>query len=93
MDRGTVGLVEMHLRSTHFLAPSGAQKMQMNVLELTIFIFLPQVSLRSVSGQFQVSFRSGSGQSQVSLRSVSGHSVPTLSVRQSLKYLVLFVFD
>ena len=37
----------------HFLAPSGAQEMQMfvrlikNVLELKIFIFLSQVSLKS----------------------------------------------
>ena len=43
-------------------------------LELSIFIFLSQVSLRSVSGQSQVSLRSVSGQSQVSLRSFSGHS-------------------
>ena len=36
-------------------------------LQLSIFIFLSQVSLRSVSGQSQVSLRSVSGQSQVSL--------------------------
>ena len=41
-------------------------------LELSIFIFLSQVSLRSVSGQSQVSPRSVSGLSQVSIRSVLG---------------------
>ena len=43
-----------------FLAPSGAQEMLMFVrlvqvcLELSIFIILSQVSLRSLSGLFQV---------------------------------------
>ena len=41
-----------------------------SVLELTIFIFLSQVSRSSVSGQSQDSLRSVSG-SQVSLRPVS----------------------
>ena len=36
-------------------------------LELLIFIFLSQVSLRSVSGQSQVTLRSVLGHSQVSL--------------------------
>ena len=40
------------------------------VVELTIFIFLYQVSLRSVSGQSQVRLMSDSGQSQVSLMSL-----------------------
>ena len=59
-----------------FLAPSGAQEMQMfvcpvkSVLEFTIFIFL----------------------SQVSLRSLSGLSVLTSSDRRSLKYFVLFIY-
>ena len=63
-------------------------------LELSIFIFLSQVSLnsvsvqsRSVSGQSQFSLRSVSGQAQVSLRSEL-----TLSVGLSLKYFVLFIF-
>ena len=46
-----------------------------SVLELSIFIFLSQVSPRSVSGQSQVSFRSVSGQSQVSLRSLFAYFV------------------
>ena len=45
-----------------------------SALKLTIFIFLSQVSLRTVSSQSQVSLKSVSGQSQVSLRSVSGQS-------------------
>ena len=45
-----------------------------SVLELSIFIFLSQVSLRSVSGQSQVSPRSVPGQSQVSPWSVPGQS-------------------
>ena len=67
-----------------FLAPSGAQEMLMFVrlsfclmkvcLELSFFIFLSQVSLRSVSGQSQVSLRSVSGQSQVSPKSLLGLS-------------------
>ena len=72
-------------------------------LELSIFIFLSQVSLRSVSGQSQVSLRSVPGLSQVSLRSVSGQSqvslrsllsisMPTSSDRWSLKYFVLLLF-
>ena len=67
----------------NFLAPSGAQEMLISVpssvlrpaltcLELSILIFLSQVSLRSVSGQSQVSLRSVSGQSQVTVKSVSG---------------------
>ena len=59
--------------------------------ELSIFIYLSQisqksqVSLRSVSGKSQVSLRSVSGQSQVSLSDL------TLSVRRNLKYFVLFM--
>ena len=59
-------------------------------LELSIFIFLSQVSLRSVSGQSQISPRSVSGQSQpgqsqpgqsqVSLKSVSGRSEQTSTI-------------
>ena len=70
------------IKKVVFLAPSGAQEMQMfvsssvclmkSVLELTIFIFLYQASLRTVSGQSQVRLRSVPGQSQVSPRSVSG---------------------
>ena len=45
-----------------------------SVLQLTIFIFLSQVSLRSVSGYSQVIIRSLSGHSQVILRSFSGNS-------------------
>ena len=46
-----------------------------SVLELTIIIFLTQVSLRSVSGQSQVSLRSVPGQSQVSLRSLCAYII------------------
>ena len=52
-----------------FLAPSVAQEMQISVrlsvcpmksvLEITIFIFLSQVSLRLVSGRYLVLFRLG----------------------------------
>ena len=55
-------------------------------LELSIFIFFSQVSLRSVSGQSQVSLRSVSGQSRVSLRSVSGQSL--VSLRSLCAYFV-----
>ena len=49
-------------------------------LELSIFIFLSQVSLRSVSGQ---------SQSQVSLRSLSGQSeVSQVSLRCLCAYFV-----
>ena len=44
----------------------------------TIFIFISQVRLRTVSGQSQVSLRSVSGQSKVSLRSVSVQSEDSL---------------
>ena len=94
-----------------FLAPSGAQEVTMLVrssvrsvqtcLELSIFIFLSQVFLRSVPGQSQVSLRSVPGQSQDSLRTVSGQSQVSLrsplglpeltSSRRSLKYFVLLL--
>ena len=50
------------------------------ILGMSLVVTMGNVSLRSVSGQ-----------SQVSKRSVSGLSELTLSVRQSLKYLVLFI--
>ena len=52
-----------------------------SVLELSIFIFLSQLSIRSVSGQSQVV----SGQSQVSPRSVSGQS--QVSLRSGSKHI------
>ena len=50
-----------------------------SVLELSIFFFLSQVSLRSVPGQSQVSPRSLSDQSQVILTSLLGLSELTSS--------------
>ena len=47
-----------------------------SVLELTIFIFHSQFSLRLVSGQSQVSLSSVSVQSQASHRPVTGQSRP-----------------
>ena len=68
----------------NFWLRQGAQEVTMLVrssvrsvqtcLELSIFIFLSQISLRSVPGQSQVSPRSVPGQSQASPRSVPGQS-------------------
>ena len=59
-------------------------------LELSIFIFLSQVSLRSVSGQSQVSPRSVPGQYQVILRSLWAYFV-SKSEPKILRLVVLFL--
>ena len=87
--RFTKRIFQNHAKKTppnanYFLAPSGAQEMlifvrsfvrlRQRALKLTIFIFISQISLSSVSGQSHFSHRPVPGQSLASLRSVSVQS-------------------
>ena len=93
-----VEVKNFHFLKRPFLAPSRSPRSH-NVrsfirpvlvcLKLSIFVFLSQISLRSVSGQSQVSLRSVPGQSLVSLRSLLSLYELTLSVKTEPKILRL----